>query len=97
MNCYLRLALFRWTDADVVEFHIAKALGLFDVGTDVTFAGKYKWIWETRNKCSSMMAGIMSSLVDMGVLEHDDVEMTYRWNQSYKMDDVCNSWGQALR
>ena len=92
MNCYLRLMLSEWTDADIAEYHIAVALGLFDVGTKVTFAGKYKWLFETRNRCSDMISSMLKGLTDMGVLEHDEEGMTYRWNPEYKIDVNSASW-----
>lgn len=66
--------------------------GFFDPGEHVSFAGKYKWLWETNNKCSNMVTSILDRLVDLGILEYNDQEMQFRWNSNYKMSEQSVTW-----
>lgn len=94
---YLRNALSEWTDSDIACCHLAQAIGIFH--SDITeeqiekldMFRKYKWVFATNNHMVNSLHDFLKSLVKLGLLEHDEEEMQFRWKVDYSID-ANNHW-----
>ena len=70
-------ALREWTDVDVAEFELGRALGVFAPSEDFT---EVKGVFWGKNPLGEALYGTLRALVSGGILEEnpDDAER-YRW------------------
>lgn len=71
-----------WVDFDQAAFRIAVTLGLVDEKINPCAPGQ-KWIFWSNNPFGNALMGIITSLVEMQVLEENE-EGQYRWNAAWR-------------
>ena len=80
----LRRSLAEWTDADVASYYVAVALGIApDSGKEWDFWGGKKWMFWSANPLGDGLYRVLEMLTESGVLEKDEDEMKFRWNQKF--------------
>lgn len=75
----LKEHLSEWTDIDIAQFHLARCLGL--MSPEINFSTDAKHIFWTDNPIGNMLAKILDSMTETGILEkRDEPDFQYRWN-----------------
>jgi hypothetical protein len=85
----LKESLAEWTDLDWAAFQLAACLGLMPPDSDL-FRTKAKHIFWTNNPVGNALYRMLRELAGVGILEHDQEEMRYRWSQAFR-----GSWETA--
>ncbi|MCF6221861.1 MAG: hypothetical protein L3J65_12185 [Robiginitomaculum sp.] len=88
----LRHTLKEWTEIDVAAFHLGVALGIIPPLSDekdiYNFGGK-KWMFWSENPLGNLLFDLLENLVKLDILEkHKGDNQLFRWNPSYKWDDL---------
>ena len=73
-----------WKDQDISAYYLACCLGL--VTYDSTFAvfREAKHIFWTKNSTSKLLYEMLEKMVEVEMLEFDDDETRYRWNEAFQ-------------
>ncbi len=76
-------ALADWTDWDVAEYELARALGLLHEG--VRFQVEAKHVFWSNNPIGTMLHETLQRLVEIDVLDHRaEPDDQYRWNPDFR-------------
>jgi hypothetical protein len=78
----LKESLAEWTDWDVAQYHLARSLGL--MGPGVRFQLEAKHVFWSENPIGRVLHETLQNLTEKGVLEFDEEEERYRWNNSFE-------------
>jgi hypothetical protein len=84
----LKELLSDWEDPDITQYYLACCLGLIDYDDSFTAFRESKYIFWTGNKIQSMLYDMTESMVENRILEFDEDEIKYRWNQSFKLSHI---------
>ena len=77
----LKESLAEWQDFDTAQHALAICVGLMSPNMDFHRAKHVFW---SANPIGEALHYILQELIKVGVLEHDDEEGKYRWNQAFK-------------
>jgi hypothetical protein len=73
----LAQSLASWTDADVAQHALGRAIGLFDSESEMR---DFKGVFWTANRVGDGLRAALMALVDAGVLEHrSEPDDQFRW------------------
>jgi hypothetical protein len=85
----LRERLADWQDIDVAAYELGATLGVFpENDPDFENFRDRKAIFWAANPLGDALYAMLRSLVEIGVLEHNENAMSYRWNPSYEPPSV---------
>lgn len=87
-----RSSLATWRDRDYVEYDLAVALGLLELGTP--FATDAKHVFWSSNELGDALAGVLDILSKIGAVEYNNDEMQHRWNPTFNWRDVSSRKGR---
>src|SRR5262245_20847240 len=82
----LKDALTTWEDFDVATYKLACALGIFppDQG-GYDGLRTHKWFFWSANPLGETLGRFLDELAKHGVLEYDENEMKFRWNENFSL------------
>ena len=80
----LRELLNDWEDQDISAYYLACCLGLAQYESTFKEFNKIKHVFWTGNPTSNFLSAMLSEMAEKQILEFDDEEGKYRWNQSFK-------------
>lgn len=81
----LKELLRDWEDPDVAQYYLACCVGLMPFDKEFTHFRSSKHLFWTDNAFRSFLAEILGILVVNKVLEFDENESKYRWNDSFHL------------
>lgn len=81
----LAVALVEWTNFDVTEFEISKALGVTPQNADQEWLRKHKYVFWSANNVGDGLSDIMHALVKIGRIEKDD-GIRFRWRNDFDIE-----------
>ena len=81
IDCRLQARLASWQDWDIAAFEIAVALGILPF--DVFLPEEAKHVFWRSNRLGDAVSEILTILVRIGALEHDEEEQRYRWHAGF--------------
>lgn len=79
----LKNMLQEWTDPDIAEYYLACCLGILILDDNFESFRESKHIFWTGNRTSSLLNRLLFSMVEAGLLDFDEEENMFRWNNSY--------------
>jgi hypothetical protein len=80
----LRELLKNWEDQDVSAYFLACCLGLIEYEASLTKFREMKHIFWTGNQTSDFLYNMLQKMSEVDILEFDDKESKYRWNQTFE-------------
>jgi hypothetical protein len=80
----LRELLKNWEDQDISAYYLACCLGIIEFDDSFAIFRDSKHIFWTGNSIGDFLYEMLRRMVEIGMLEIDDDESQYRWNQSFK-------------
>jgi hypothetical protein len=80
-----------WTDFDVAQLRLCRALGL--LGPEVNYVYEVKHVFWTENRLGGALEAILEQLVIIGALEIDRSGPSYRWNTTFDPMAVAGTDG----
>lgn len=84
----LRSLLHDWEDPDVTQYYLACCLGLIPYDDDFSHFRALKHVFWTTNSTSVVLIKLLEIMLQDGLLEFDEGESKYRWNNSCVVDLV---------
>lgn len=78
----LKDELADWADFDVAGLYVGRCLGVF--GPDITSIAQIKHVFWSAHPVGEMIVGFLRQLVEAGVLEYNEENLGFRWNQSFR-------------
>jgi hypothetical protein len=78
----LKEELAEWTDFDLAGLYAARCLGIF--ASDITTIRQVKHVFWSAHPVGESIVRLLNELVKAGVLEYDEEDLRFRWNQAYR-------------
>ncbi len=75
--------LQNWEDADVTQYYLACCLGLIEYDDSFRIFRDSKHLFWTRNHTSALLWKLLLEMRDAKLLEFDEDENKFRWNDLY--------------
>jgi hypothetical protein len=82
MKPNLKEHLAEWTDFDGAMFCVARSLCI--MGPEVSGVPDAKHVFWSANPVGDTLCQMLQQMVSIGVLEFDEDESRFRWNQKFK-------------
>ncbi len=80
----LKELLKDWEDQDISGYYLACCLGLIAYDSSFMVFREAKHIFWTKNPTSKMLYEMLEKMVEAEMLEFDDDETRYRWNEAFQ-------------
>jgi len=74
-----------WQDFDLASLNLAVSLGLMKE-YDKTSSIPHKYVFWSNHPVGEMLAKMLVSLEELGILEFDEDSLKYRWDPNYRGD-----------
>jgi hypothetical protein len=81
----LKQALHDWTDSDFAGHALMRCLGLLSLDypqSHVTTSLKH--VFWSDNDVGNRLSEMLHMLAELGILDYDEENIRYRWNQDFK-------------
>ena len=80
----LKESLKEWKDWDIAAYQLGLCLGIFDENTEIhCFQTNLKHIFWSNTILGNKLHELLQGLVKINVLEWNEDECQFRWNQNY--------------
>ena len=78
----LKEELAEWTDFDAAGLYLGRCLGIF--ASDITNIRQVKHVFWSAHPIGESIISFLRELVKAGVLEYDEENLRFRWNQEFQ-------------
>jgi hypothetical protein len=80
----LKEKLSDWTDFDLAQYYLACSLGLLVHDDSLNNFRLAKHVFWSRHHIGDMLSEMLQMMVENDILEYDNEDQRFRWNQSFR-------------